>query len=398
MQARSLCAIMLVGFVVGGVAMSAGAQPVQPVGAEPPTTRSLLQPLDRLAGESIAQGINSPDTPYAPDLPNQGLGSDGTGGALERTTSVNSGHLFSQVIVTIANEDRSANSHRGTATAKVDLCPNRDGSVSGNVEISIASGAGLDATEQTARATFTGKVDDAANLASSSVATPGSSGAEKKALENFAKQVLRNAEQGWRNGYCVKIEVLEGGSRGVKPKEDVAVSAKAIQRFDGSTIDGPMTAKLAGKKQIKPASSAESPAAFTYTAPDKSPGKGDVTLRSTSRRGIGTAKLHYTAGGDLKIDTAQGPAHFTAVKCGGPVGAWSLHVVADFGPVKSDETVGFTLDEDLKGPAGAGGVAFGPPGAANTEASGLAIYDPVAKSLTIPGWGSLPVAEGDFCK
>jgi hypothetical protein len=46
----------------------------------------------------------------------------------------------------------------------------------------------------------------------------------------------------------------------------------------------------------------------------------------------------------------------------------------------------------------AGGVAFGPPGAADTGNPGSARYDPVARLLTISPGGSIRVTEGGFCK
>ncbi len=393
MKARCVGVFALVGSVVAGIATTAGAQPVQPVPSKPPTTQTLLRPLDAVAGQSIAQGINNPDAPYAPEFPAQGLGADGTAGSFERSTRLDSGHLTSGVIVDFGDT-------RGTATVNVNLCPDPGGSVNGNVAIAIGSGSELEGNrrDQTATARFTGRVDDGANLTESSVATTGSNNAERQALKRFAEQALRNAEKAWRSGYCVRIEVLEGASRAVKPREVVAVSAKAVQRFDGSTINKPMTATLSGEKKIQPGTSAETPANFTYTAPNRSPGRGDVTLKSVSRRGIGTEKLHYVAGQDLKIEAAIGPARFSALKCGGPVGAWELHVVADFGGVSSDETIGFTLSEDLTGPVSAGGIAFGPPGQVGTSGSGRATYDPVAKTLTISPGGSVPVTEGDFCE
>ena len=157
---------------------------------------------------------------------------------------------------------------------------------------------------------------------------------------------------------CVKVDVSDGQSRAVKPKEKVSISATAKPRFGGGAITGRMESKkTAGQKKVEPAKVSSSPAKFTYTAPDKSPEAGSVQLKSVSKRGIGITDLAYTTEGDLEIDAAVGQGHATAVKCGGPAGSWDLaYTVATQGNVAGHIAV--TLAKDtLSGTWQAGGFA-----------------------------------------
>jgi hypothetical protein len=79
-----------------------------------------------------------------------------------------------------------------------------------------------------------------------------------------------------------------------------------------------------------------------------------------------------------------------------------MHVVADVAGSHSDETITFTLAEDLTGPASASGFAVGPGGGANTGNAAVATLvlseDGLSGTLTISPGGSVPVTGGTFCK
>ena len=295
-----------------------GGQPTPPPLLSTPKAdpETVLSELETLAGTSIAAATNDPDNPYAPFPIVKSFGPDGTDASAEANTRLTSGALVSEIVLATGDV-------RSVASVKAQVCPDAGGKVSAKITMSIGQASG----DRTLEATATGTSNNSAALTSVKVRTTPPNGAEAKLLETIGKSILRQAEQGWRNGYCVKIDVSEGQSRSVTPKEKVPISATAKQRFDGAEIKGPMTSKkTAGKKAVAPSSVSSSPAKFTYTAPDKKHETGSVELKSVSKRGIGTANLEYTTEGDLKIEGVVGTpgANVTAVKCGGPVGAWDL--------------------------------------------------------------------------
>ena len=119
-----------------------------------------------------------------------------------------------------------------------------------------------------------------------------------------------------------------------------------------------------------------------------------------SRHGIGVANLEYTTRGDLKIASSG----VTAVKCGGPEGAWSVRFEARFagGAVAGSATATFTLPEGtLSGPYGLSGSAETGPGTGSFGESGTASYaasaDGKSGTLTFSHRGSYPVTVGTYC-
>lgn len=242
-----------------------------------------------------------------------------------------------------------------------------------------------------------------ADLTSPTVTVVTGKGADAKLLRRTGIAILHQAEQSWRNGYCVKVDVSDGQSRAVKPKEKVSISATAKPRFGGGAITGRMESKkTAGQKKVEPAKVSSSPAKFTYTAPDKSPEAGSVQLKSVSKRGIGIADLAYTTEGDLEIDAAVGQGHATAVKCGGPAGSWDLaYTVATQGNVAGHIAV--TLAKDtLSGTWQAGGFAQAGGQSTTTGSGGTASYraapDGKSGTLTLTPGGDVPVTVGTFCQ
>jgi len=213
---------------------------------------------------------------------------------------------------------------------------------------------------------------------------------------------MKQAEAGWRNGLCVKIDVPEGGSQSVSPQEQVAIAATAKVRVGGGAITGPMTAqKTAGQKKVVPTTASGSPAKFVYTAPDKAPDTGSLMLKSVSRRGIGIAHLEYTTAGDLKIDADLNELwHLTGTKCGGPAGAWAITGSAR-DPATGNETISVTLaDGTLKGSWSSTGEVGGGGASVQIQESGAAQYtaapDGTTGTLSFSS-GSVPVTSGKLC-
>jgi hypothetical protein len=95
-----------------------------------PTVASMLPDLDQLAGESIAAGIQNPDTPYQPARTVVALGPDGTAGSVETNTRLAGGQLASELVV-------STGDTRGVASLKAAICPTEAGKVTGTIRLSI---------------------------------------------------------------------------------------------------------------------------------------------------------------------------------------------------------------------------------------------------------------------
>ena len=95
------------------------------------------------------------------------------------------------------------------------------------------------------------------------------------------------------------------------------------------------------------------------------------------------------------------PQRVTGVKCGGPIGGWTLTETISVGPVTGNETFTFAIEE-VGRPAAvqATGDARAPGGATDTSASGTATYtesaDGTSGTLSVFG-GSVPVQVGTFC-
>jgi hypothetical protein len=277
-----------------------------PVSGSPSATADVALPeLEAAAGTSIAAATDDPDNGYSPLPIAKSFGPDGTDASMESNTRLVNGVLVSEIVI---------NTLDGRAVASVDakVCPDEQGHVSAKITLNISKGTD---DPRVVEAKASGTTNDDARLTSVVVRTGTAKGAEARLLEHTGRTVLRQAEQGWRNGACVRIEVSDGQSRPVRPKEKVTIVATAKPRFGGGAITGRMESKLVGgQKKVTPPKTSASPSKFTYVGPDKRPESGSVQLKATSRRGIGIAQLEYTTEGDLKIDATIGPAHLTAVK------------------------------------------------------------------------------------
>lgn len=119
--------------------------------------------------------------------------------------------------------------------------------------------------------------------------------------------VIAAAQDLWRHGRCVvvavpdyqaetPIRVVDQGS--VQHTEDVDKSSEttfgvALKHRFGPPPTAPVDAALSGDKSIDPDQVPAAPASFKYTAGDQDDAKAQVTLVSTSRRGIGKLLLDF---------------------------------------------------------------------------------------------------------
>ena len=98
----------------------------------------------------------------------------------------------------------------------------------------------------------------------------------------------------WRGGTCVDVRV-DPGSEMVDKNASVMITAQPYQKFEQANFNAPVVATLAGVQSLAPQSTpVAAPAMFTYVAGGKFKDQGTVTLKSTSKRGIGTASATYT--------------------------------------------------------------------------------------------------------
>ena len=253
-----------------------------------------------------------------------------------------------------------------TGNAEVTYCPDAAGSVEGSLDLEIRAGSTLPDAPAPARSlvvsAINGSVNDAAYLAGYRVegeaevsatgasaaggelrvrvggdvelATPGDigsaqvrHGSERGSVvrENppasdanvsalyrqagsmggfIAGVIATKAQDKWRGGACVRIDVGGERSRSVGARERVTISARPVHAVEGSELDKPVVASLAGDGQLEPNRTPQlPPATIVYTAGDADGARGTVAIESTSNRGIGRLVLEYTVGQtwDLKV-------------------------------------------------------------------------------------------------
>lgn len=161
---------------------------------------------------------------------------------------------------------------------------------------------------------------------------------------HYLATAAKKAESFWRSGACVELRTSRESGK-VKPKEEVKLEVDAFAKFgDQDHIDRPITATFNGKESLDPAGQpVDPPATFTFKAgPDKDD-KGTIELIQTSRRGIGKKTVELTVGPtDYRLDASGGGNGYTATKCGGLPGAWTINV----GIPGGSGTTTFTLLED----------------------------------------------------
>jgi hypothetical protein len=102
------------------------------------------------------------------------------------------------------------------------------------------------------------------------------------------------AKKKWQGGACVAVQA-DPASMTVAPSATVTVTATPFQKFAMAQFNAPVVATLSGVQSLAPQNQAVmSPATFTYVAGGKPGDQGTVSLKSTSKRGIGTGSVTYT--------------------------------------------------------------------------------------------------------
>jgi len=137
---------------------------------------------------------------------------------------------------------------------------------------------------------------------------------------------FQEAQRLWRNGRCVvvtvpdysaetPIEVVDQNKiqhdEPVQPSEEKKFKADLKHRFQG-IVKAKINATLSGDKKLEPNLIETPPGQLTYTAPDEQKKEATVTLKSTSRRGIGTLVIKFHTEGqaltlNLKGTNTIGP-------------------------------------------------------------------------------------------
>lgn len=146
----------------------------------------------------------------------------------------------------------------------------------------------------------------------------------------IANEVLDVAQAAWRGGKCVEIKMSEQ-SRDVKRNEVIPFTAQARQKIEGVDLTAPVVASFSGVKSVDPVDTpVPGPAQFTFTAGPAKDDIGTVSLKSTSRRGIGMNALRFRVkleGWFVDGTYTRGPVSGTSKgkHCGDdPLGDWNV--------------------------------------------------------------------------
>ena len=131
-----------------------------------------------------------------------------------------------------------------------------------------------------------------------------------------AMLLFEAAQEKWRSGFCVRIEATET-SRDVEPDEVVPFTAKPWHNFDGVELDEPIVATFTGTVSAAPVDvKQDSPASISFTAGPDTDDRGTVSLKSTSKRGIGTLEIVFTVQEPFVLELAI-ESDITITKLGG---------------------------------------------------------------------------------
>ncbi|MHB0923552.1 MAG: hypothetical protein ACYC6H_04065 [Bellilinea sp.] len=111
-------------------------------------------------------------------------------------------------------------------------------------------------------------------------------------------EAIEEAENFWRNGYCVEVIVVDpagGKKEGLLPRAEQPLTAEVRHRRGGDPVVAPIEAWMAsGETSVAPSNQRiPSPATFTYTAPPDKDSAGTVGLRTVSKRGIAEAEAFF---------------------------------------------------------------------------------------------------------
>jgi len=110
----------------------------------------------------------------------------------------------------------------------------------------------------------------------------------------FAESVFSSAQDAWRNGACVTIEVPEGLNFDTAAHEPVTVTAHVKHKWEGGDLAVPVTANLTGTGSVVPGRIDPAPDTFIITA-DAAPGV-TADLETVSRRGRDTESVRIDVG------------------------------------------------------------------------------------------------------
>jgi hypothetical protein len=148
------------------------------------------------------------------------------------------------------------------------------------------------------------------------------------------EEPFQSAQKLWRNGRCVVVQAPDYGaetpiatSEQSNPQHDERVdvgsetrfSARLKHRYQGA-LDQPVAASLtSGGKSLEPGRLASVPSSLTYKAPDEEDKKATATLKSTSKRGIGTLLLDFHTGNDSLTLTVTGELSSNTISFAGTV-------------------------------------------------------------------------------
>jgi hypothetical protein len=191
----------------------------------------------------------------------------------------------------------------------------------------------------------------------------------------LASMVLVGAEEFWRGGACVDVQLIPAGDpAAVQPGDEVPVAIEATSAVDGQPIGAPATAVATATGGTATPSGTEQglPADVTYTVPGDG-SDGELTGRVTSRRGIGTASLPFTLARALVVDGQLDVFRASGTKCGGIVGEWELALSADFQGYPFAGTLRFDLSDKgtgtytLVGSTSGGGITIDQSGTGTVE-------------------------------
>lgn len=161
-----------------------------------------------------------------------------------------------------------------------------------------------------------------------------------------ASMLFEAAQERWRNGACVRIEATEE-TRAVDPDESFSFTAKPVHVVEAIDLDAPVVATFSGLTEASPLDvEQDPPASIDFTAGSDPGDEGTITLKSTSKRGIGTLLLTFTVerSGWL-YDFQTGLGNEYGLKCDGVAGEWTIEGTAKIGGLSSTSLYVITIDE-----------------------------------------------------
>jgi len=115
-----------------------------------------------------------------------------------------------------------------------------------------------------------------------------------------------SAEKKWKDGTCVEVKV-DPPSKNVGKGERIHVTGKPWHRFEEKDLSLPVTASFEGVASASPLGKpVPAPASFDVVAGSNKGDSGTISLKSTSKRGIGTGSATYTVDCDMAMPCAEG--------------------------------------------------------------------------------------------